>query len=69
MEITMSATHENNELAIRALADEEFDAVSGGCYPIPVSDGHGGFVLVSPTINHLPQPPIGTGPTFPTFPD
>lgn len=69
----MSATHENNELAIRALADEEFDAVSGGDHAIPVSNDRGRVIWLSPTTDYGrifgPFGPGSTGPTFPTFPD
>jgi hypothetical protein len=58
----MSSIHKNE----RPLSDEECELVSGGCFPIIVSDGHGGFILTSPTIDHDPKFPISTGPTFPT---
>lgn len=67
MEITM--TNYENRLpagAIGALAQSDLDAVSGGCFGIPVPV-HGGVVYVSPT-THLPQLPTGTGPTYPTDP-
>lgn len=61
----MSA-YQNEHQTVRPLSDEEFESVTGGCFGIPVSDGHGGVIYVSPTIGHGPRFPTGTGPTFPT---
>ncbi len=64
----MNSISRQEDSAICALSHGELDEVSGGCFPIPVSDGHGGTVLISPTIGRPPLFPTSTGPTFPTYP-
>jgi hypothetical protein len=65
MEITMSA-YQYQHQTVRPLSDEECESVTGGCFGIPVSDGHGGIIYVSPTIGRGPWLPTSTKPTFPT---
>jgi len=56
--------------SIRPLAEDECATVSGGCFPIFSSDGHGGVIMTSPTLDRGPKIPLGGGtlPTFPTDP-
>ena len=61
----MSA-YQNEHQTVRPLSDEECESVTGGCFGIPVSDGHGGVIYVSPTIGRGPWLPTSTKPTFPT---
>ncbi len=64
----MTSIDETKHQAIRPLSDQAIELVSGGCFPIPVSDGHGGVILISPTIGPGPRLPTGPGPTNPFGP-
>jgi len=61
--------YQNNEPAFTALANEELESVTGGCYGIPVIGKGGDIVYRSPTTGFpfpggtLPTFPVPTGPT------
>jgi hypothetical protein len=59
-------TKTTNETQLRPLTQDEINAVNGGlksvatgglnCFPIFTDDGHGGVIVVSPTLGPLTHP-------------
>ena len=67
---TSSITNEDKTDQLRALSQHEINTVSGGlkpvtathkgsqCFPIFEDDGHGGVIIISPTLGPLGRFPL-----------
>jgi hypothetical protein len=59
MMTTSSITNTDKTDQLRTLSRDEIDAVAGGtvgelqCFPIFEDDGHGGIIMISPTLGPL----------------